>query len=775
MRSRTSSRGIALIVVLIVVLVATMLGYMGITLASNDSRTAGGVLDARSRDAAARSGLEYVVRDMTSNSANAAALLNTFVADSNLSILVSHQYLDYSTSPTSIQTTDPGYFALASGTDKSAFKARIVSVDLGTTTGAPSDGIKVTFAVNAIGRNGDSISTIATYRVFGLQVPVSSVSSTADTSYAMYLNGSLANSNMASYIHGDVYINGNTSLNASATTVVSGKLRVNGNYTSNTPTTDSGNAVIAGNLYTNGGANMKFLENLVVQGGITTMNSSLTVGDNLEIDGSSSGNWTSPVTIGQQLWIQSECNQIQTSMTVGGNAFFDACLDITQGSSSFSNVYIGRNGGKVGDNLSSSSATTISGNLGDWHTTSWSSSWYSWIPAWNWSYTNSFNVSSSATNVGGNALFMDPVQQTNGGQLAVAGAAQFWNSVGSIGSSNGITVTGNAFVDNPNGQTTSGNNGYLSCAGNLTMVGSLRSDFGSSGQPWRLTGSSRLWNYENSAAMGGNPNPLVTGASTTNASGWHATGTTTLPGSLFTAPTPTAATAYSSNPYTAQDLNLDPTQTWNQPFTLNASAIGAVTELTAANISASGATHTDNLTAADLNAIYNKYKRADGWLVARIDASSSIGTFSTPNGTFNGKAMWIVTKSINVNGNWPGSGSSTDYQVIWVQTGGSLGNFGSPNNFVGYIRFDPAFSGTMQWGTDTLTGAIQFAGGGSSVTGNSGHLSINFSKSVFDAIGAEFPTLLSNPGGTTGSSTTASTNRLQARGTVQFVPVGIYR
>lgn len=770
MRSN-ASRGMAMFIVLVVVVIASMLGYMGLQLASSDSKIAGGVLDARSRDAAARSGIELALAALsdTLSPTNTATQLNLFIADSAQNILATHQWFNLSSRPFSLQVNEPDWYAIDSGSNQSAVKVRLLSIDIGTSSGAPSDGVKITLECVARGRSGDEITVAATYRALGLQVPVQS-SNTPTNNFALYLNGALANSNMGNSITGNVYINGSTSLNGSAAFNIAGKLRVNGDFSSNAPISATENSVIHGDIKVNASGPMTFSKSLIVTGG-TDMNASLTVGNNLEIQGNNAAVWNSgTLSVGNQLWIKTECKEIGATVLVTGNSFFDACMRLTGSGNLLSNTYVGRLGGNVDDYIKKT--TTFNGVLGSWHTS---------IPAWNWWGWSApkFAFIGTTVSITGNGLFRNSVEQNNAGKTTFNSDAQFWSGIGSIEAAAGITVVGKTFLRNMYGQQTSPN-GYATFGNNLTMTGDIDDHFGEWGQKWRQTGASKVWKYEANAPLG-NPNPRVTGTTSNNFTAWNARGSLPTPSDLFTAPSPMLATDYGTDAYTSQDIDLSELKTWNKPQTSDFNSVTGINDLDATTLSAAGAS-LNNLTAADFQKIYNKYKRADGWAVVRIGFTSPIGSLDPPGGTFSGKILWIVERSVNVNGNWPGSATAADLQFLWVRNGGSLGNFGSPGNFAGYIRFEEAFVGQMSWGNggtvdDTVTGAIHFVGGGSSVTGNGcNKLVIKNSQAVFESISQAFPGLLSDPSGISTAGGAMTTNRLQSRqGTLQFVPIGEYR
>lgn len=753
-----------MLLVLGIVVFFTMLGFMGLQFAARDSGVTGSVLDLRSRDVATRSAISLALQAMAANPTNAATQLGAFVADSSSG--TPRQWMNLANVPFTLQSTDPGWLPVGEGPDESAVKVRVVSMDIGDASGPPSDGVRITLESTAKGRNADPITVLASYRMMGMHVPVSRATSSTND-YALYLNGSLANSNMGTSVTGNVYISGSTSLNGAATFTVNGKLRVSGDFNTNAPITVDSNSVIGGDLYTNATGPMTFRRSLVVKGGITTMNGALTVTDHLEVAGGhSAGTWntTAPLSVGGQLWFKTACREINAATTVGGSAFFDGCLrHNVNAAHSYGNLYIGRGGGVVDDYVLSGSLTVV-GNLGAWHTGGVA-----------WAFER-FRAEGSTVTVNGNALWKAPVDQKNNpGAIWVKGKAQLWSGVFNISAIDGIRVDGTTFLQAPDQQ---GNfNGGMSLGDTLLMKGNVNGNFGQNAGSGRWAfqaGAARkVWRYDAAPCISSGDDPRVTGSTTSNASGCN-TGTS-APAELFSAPTPVAATAY-ARPYTSNDLDLSTSKTWNQVQTADYSKVSGVIDLTTDSLLAAGS-RTDNLSAADINKIYQRFKKSNGWAIVRVHSTSPIGALKDSVGSFSGKMLWIIEKTVNVNGKWPSSATTSDLQFLWVRTGGNLGNFGSPGDFAGYIRFDPSFSGQMSWGTATLRGAIHFVGGGASVTGNgSANLTIVNSQPVFDAISSAFPGLLADPSGGSSAAAVKSTRTLAARHSVlQFIPEGEYR
>lgn len=759
---RSKRRGVAMFLVLGVVVFFTMLGFMGLQLAERDSGLAGSVLDLRSRDVATRSGMSLALELLKGNPTNMATILNEFIADSTAS--TPRQWLDFSASPVDIVASEPSWYTVGEGTDESAVKVRVVSLDIGDATSPPSDGIRITLECQAKGRNADAITVLSTYRVMGLHVPLLA-GSTPTNNFAIYLDGAMANTNMGATVNGNVYIAGDTHLNGPAAFQVNGKLRTSGNFSADAPLTASDNAVIGGHIKTNGSGPLTFQKNVVVKGGIDVMNAALTVTGSLDVQGTSPmGSWnnTGTLTVGGQFWYRSECRDISGPITVTGNAFFDNCLRLHGNNArSFSNLYVHRAGTSGSNDYINSNTTTISGNFGNWHTGASSTG---------------FSMDGSTVNVAGNAYVRPPVTQVNSGALNITGSGQFLNGISGISSTNGIRVDGTTYIYATDQQ--GDYNGGMSLGNTLTMRGSLNANFGQNGTPrrWAFQGSaaSKAWYYQKATCFDGAAAVRVANATTTNTTGCNTAAA--APAANVTAPTPVNADDYATDSISIEDLDVDRTKTWNQPQNSDFTKISGIIDLTADSLNAA-LCNTDNITVADMHKMYARWKRADGWMVVRIGATSSIGSIGSPGGTFTGKALWIIEKSVSVNGNWPGSTTTNDIQFIWVRGSGSLGAFGSQNNFTGYIRYEPVMSGQVNWGTSTLTGAIHYLGDNSSVTGNgANNLTINNSQAVFNAIGSAFPGALTDPSGGGGAATTRSSRLLAARhSALQFVPVGEYR
>lgn len=739
---QSARRGVAMLVVLSMVVLLTMLGYMGMEMAGRDTMVSGTYLDINSRDQAVKSALQLAMARLQSNPSKTVTQLQSFVADSSKPLSSTRQHLNLAQAACSLQVADPGYFALGTGGDQTGAKVQVVSVDIGSNvSGSPTgDGVRIVLRSIGRGRNGDNAAAITSYQVTGVDVPATA-NTAPPMNFALYLNGALNSTNFGSDITGNVYVSGNVGTNASSSVTVDGKLRVGGTFTSNAAVIAKGNMVVGGDLYTNGSAPVTANQNLIVQGGLSTLNAPVNVLGNLEMSAPLvAGSWnnTAPLTVGGQLWDKGSCREIGGKFSITGNTFFDNCLTVHPGSvtSTLSNLYIARAGG--GGKLTIKSGTwNIQGNLGSWNTAA-----------------GVETQSGSTVNVTGSLQLKGPL--SHAGTLNITGASQFWGGISAItnSSASAISTTGPMFLQGTNQKGDFG--GGVSLGGPLTTKGTLDANFSNgaaaaSRWSFQAGASSKTWNYENASAFSSGNEPRVAGSTNSNASGYRGSlGSIATPADLVVAPSPIASTAYPTNPLTSQDLDLSTGQTWNQCPKVDTTVLKTVwSTLTDAMCTSAGA-NTNNWNASDFQKIYNTYKRPNGWLVMRVTSGCSFSNMNAPGGTFSGKAIWIFEKSINVNGNWPASSSTSDIQMVYVRGAGSMGAFGSPANMTGYIHYESPFNGQMLWGNGTtnmtLTGAIHLRGAASALTGNGGNnLKVVGSQTVLDEIQNAFPGVLIAP------------------------------
>lgn len=302
-------------VVLTVIVVITMLGFMGLSMAQHDVTGSGDLIDARSTENAAYTGLNLALARLEVDPAQTRVELAKFLADSTATN--PRQWLDFA--PASgksfeLVASPPTNFSTkgTSGLNQ-AVQVRVVSMDVGDAGGLPLDGMKITLQSIGTGRSGENLSTVASYRLLGLDVArITVTTSTGRPTHALYLGGELQNANGSLKTDGSVYISGDYKANNGFMTI-KGKLKVGGNVDlpSGNPMTIDSNTWVGGSLNVNTGNNLVFKQNLGVGGGLCTMNDNLQVDSSLNIYGScgTSLSWQSGKSIrvnGKQFFLRDQ-------------------------------------------------------------------------------------------------------------------------------------------------------------------------------------------------------------------------------------------------------------------------------------------------------------------------------------------------------------------------------------------------------------------------------------------------------------------------------------
>ena len=103
-------RGMAMFVVLGLVVFFTMLGFMGLAMASKDSQVSGSLVDIKTKEEAAWGGLGLAVGTMQANPATTVAQLQQFIADSAVSTSSKHQWFNFSGGSFTLLNTKPQSF-----------------------------------------------------------------------------------------------------------------------------------------------------------------------------------------------------------------------------------------------------------------------------------------------------------------------------------------------------------------------------------------------------------------------------------------------------------------------------------------------------------------------------------------------------------------------------------------------------------------------------------------------------------------------------------------
>lgn len=753
--SRTR-RGVAMFVVLGTILLVTLLGFAGLALSRADVSESGSVLDIKSRDQAAWAGLNIALARMQANPVTTASQLSLFLQDVANNVAANDRRDQFVFTATGFSLTPAGnglqWFPIvdsaSAATDESAVSTRILSIDVGAMDGLgllQNNGIVVTLQSTGRGRNGQTVTVVGSYRMLGITLSQQVAPITAATiTNAMYLSGNLQNTNIGSNFQGDVYVGGNVSLNAGASQTVNGRFRVNGNFSSNAPLVVTQNSWIGGAIETNSGAPMSFRKNLGIGNGFRQMNADLTVDSSLNVYGDTTlGSWNSSSTlrVGKQFFLRNQYVAIQGKVVVGGNAFLWNSISLRGSPPDSFRGYMEIRGNTY-DNMLMDSTITVHGDL-------------------NVLSPRAITLENvTLLDAKSNAYFGGPVTIRNGsGQVSVGTSATFNSGIAEITPSRSDAIRiGDAMYLNAIGQRSF--NGGVSVRNLLQMRGSLDASFSqnSDNSQWSLDSTgSRRWSYQGAMVSGGE-NPRVRNAILNN---------TTANNALTTA-FPTLITPPSGQPYglthsyigmaaidTMTSLSANPPDTFVVSATKSPSVDSAKIRVTSTLCAAAGAS-SDNWTAADFNKVYaylnSQNKLLNGYMILLIDSLSSLGNFNAPGGTFTGKAVYIIAKSITVNGNWPASANSNAIQVVYVRGSGSMSGFGSPGDIYGMIYYENNSGNvTQQWGTGAkLYGSMQFANGGS-YTGNSGSLTVALDPNVFSDLSTNLPGALRAANGASGA------------------------
>lgn len=742
-------------VVLGAILLVTLLGFAGLAFSRADVSDAGSVLDMKSRDQAAWAGLNIALARMQNNPVTTATQLSLFLQDVAANVTAANRRDQFAFTSTGFTLQAPAandWFPIVdsatAGTDQSAVRTRILSLDVGALDPlglVQNNGIVVTLQSTGRGRNGHVQTVVGSYRMLGITLSqVVTPVNAATITNAMYLSGNLEKTNIGNNFQGDVYVGGNVSLNAGAAQTVNGRFRVNGNFESNAPLTVTLNSWIGGAILTNGGSPMLFRKNLGIGKGFRQMNANLTVDSSLNVYGDTVlGSWNNTATlrVGKQFFLRNQFAQIQGKVVVGGNTFIWNSISLRGNVSDSFHGYTEVRG-NTNDNLLMDSLRYFGGDL-------------NMLTSTPIRVENILLLDAKA-----NAYFGGSVNMINGsGQIRVATGAVFNSGIAGISPSRSDAIrVGDAMYLNAAGQNSF--SGGVSVRNLLQMKGSLNSSFSQNtgNSQWSLDSTgSRSWSYQGTAVSGGQ-NPRVKNALLNNNTAKDA-----LASAIPTLIVPPAGQPYGlTNPYigmtaidTMTSLSANPPDTFVVSSTKSPSVDSAKVRVTAALCAAATAA-SDNWTAADFNKVYaylsSQNKLLNGYMVLLIDSLSSLGNINPPAGTFTGKAVFIIADTIGVNGNWPASATSSAIQVVYVRGAGRMSGFGSPGDIYGMIYYEnnPG-SVTQQWGTGAkLYGSMQFANGGS-YTGNSGSLTIALDPTVFADISANLPGSLRAANGASGA------------------------
>lgn len=326
-------RGMTTMMVILGVIMLVTIGGLGILAVTNsESFIAGSFLDMRTKESAARSGLRDAIARMRNNPTNTVRQLQVFLDDSVTT--TPHAWFVPEGDSFRLDDARPGHQPI--GADGSGFRVRLLGIDPGGAFGSPGS-IDLALESNGIGRSGDRQTVVGTYRMRGVEVAAITVSPATVDSYALYINGSMGNSTIATNITGDVYVGGNNHLNASVSITIDGSLRTQGNYKTSAPVTVTGKAYIGGYIENASGGTMTINGNTGVGGGFGNVNAPIVVKGALNVYGTELQGWNGSayLSVGGQFLVRDRKFQPGGNDTLKGNAYFPLGVEFPRNKSHF--------------------------------------------------------------------------------------------------------------------------------------------------------------------------------------------------------------------------------------------------------------------------------------------------------------------------------------------------------------------------------------------------------------------------------------------------------
>jgi len=332
--SAVSRRGVAMFVVLGAIVLVTMFGYVGITLAGKDQSLSGDLNDIKNRDEAAYSGLQIAINRFVAQPDTMVNVFNSFIQEGRTSHAApTRSWVNLSSRSLNLVSSEPDWFSLATGNDQTAVKVRLLGIARSKdTTGSPdgnidNDSIYVSLQCKARGRHGDEKTVQGTYLVHGL-----SVNFRQDTLYytipkhSLYVGGSYSAPNLQVGAQGDVYVASSSGsfLNTGAGMGVRGDLKWNSDLSINSSDMNiHGNLYIRGYLYSNGGA-LNVDKNAAIDSGFHTMNNAnIWVKGNFWLGPTSrSASWGGTVRVDGNLVYGRPDLMFPARLYVGGSVWF---------------------------------------------------------------------------------------------------------------------------------------------------------------------------------------------------------------------------------------------------------------------------------------------------------------------------------------------------------------------------------------------------------------------------------------------------------------------
>jgi len=699
--ARGRERGVALFVVLGAIVLFTLLGVVGITLADRFARNSGSLVDMRSERMTAVGALNFSVAAMQANPTATIALLNAFRQDQSRSWL----QLPSSSSGT-IGLGDKVWTLLGTGNDQSSAAVKILGV------GVPgADSVDILLEGHGKGRGGDEFKVQATYCIHG--VGLSNNVPTAGTNNALQAQAGLNDINTSTNVDGGLYSGGTGTTTIQTPTTTPGSwqiLRTNGSLQLNANVTLPSGAIINGTLGSNS-SNLTMNGNLSVRGGITSFGGQLTVNGAMLLQGAAfpTNGFSGGLTVRDSLLVNDAFFSYAGS-SVNGNAY---TLNIGSGGSSWAVFNAGFRFNGV-----TSPISQINGNL---FVKTAAASNTNRIDAGNLTVTGSTFFDADFTLAGGtlnlkNVAFRNAALRTDQGNGATMNV-------------NGQSFFGRGIISNDNSvKTISLYDGDSYINGSMNPIASNRSA--------QITFNG-----------GGNFYPVFKPLANVPAPTW----------SWLSTPTPTMTET--SLGFTANQQNLDPTAASNAVSTISWSSLPAAVQTYADWTTLWALAHTSSPTifpdlggyaptGTQLANLYNFVKSqgklyGGSYMIIHV-TSGTMGNVPTDITIPSGVKVFFEFDNVGSSGLTLYSGSSGSMQIVDAhQVGGRVTFSGSFYGFVQLhttadIQFSPTTVGSA---VPSFIGSLEVDGTGKVTVQNSGWSISNQSqaaKNVFQDIANTF-------------------------------------
>lgn len=724
--------------VLGVVIVVTMLGFLGMMMSERDNASAGSSLGLKSQRMAATSGLHLAVARMQAQPTVTVAALNAFILDNTRTNIV------FSTSGATGFTLEaaPAWFLLG-GAGQEAVQVQILGVGR---TGADG-GLPIYLSSQGRGRDGQVFEVRGVYKIRGLDFQIS-YPTKGPTEGLLALSG-LTDVNAGTTIDGGIYSGklGTLTRIQSNGTANFGRIRVAGNLefhaSSTSPLAVTGNSLVGGTITLMGTGVARFQKHLVVgyaagagagygqaasYGGFgTTFSPTLQVDSSLYVFGTSSPQINANIVVGQDFWMR------DAELSLGGH------LTVGYPTNPTSRVWLDK-----GITTSQTSGSEIHGRLSVGPRGTGDQQFYGWIHV-----GGDLEVYSpglvprmeimGATHVAGNlSTSTSVVCLTNppGGTipasltslwssgseapcLQVDGSSWLGNGIKEISRSGsipgaGIVLKGPAYLDRG---IQEGFSHAVRLENSLTMSGGVDwTTFGAAGKAawfFPTTATPKTWSYRGVAGYEGR---LTNGAGT-------ARGTDSMPAATAVVPTRPVPRTIAQLGFLPEERSLALAD--NPASTVRTAKLGTYadyeaihsTYATTCGLSGSPPTGTQLKCIYDAEiASAGSYLWDSKYLIIRIQSDpgrfGNLTSLSAPNRVIPSgvKVFWIVEGTINVNSSWY-AGQEGSIQIVYSSPSGSLNNFGWAGGFYGFIQLTGGYSqiGPPSGSTFDLYGAIEIA------------------------------------------------------------------